>query len=282
MKIALASGKGGTGKTTLSVALALASADPVQLLDCDVEEPNSHLFLNTKDTEKRGVTTPVPVIDQDACTHCGACARFCEFNALAALPSKTMVFADLCHGCGGCMRICPEHAISEEGKSIGTVSIETQDHITFIQGLMNIGVAMAPPVIRAVKDHIDPNKTVIIDCPPGTSCSLITAVTGVDYAILVTEPTPFGLHDLSLAVETMRVLNIPFGVAINRSDSGDNRVVKYCESENIPVLLEIPESRNVAEAYSRGKSLIDALPEMKPALQSMMTRIEQLTQGSTK
>jgi MinD superfamily P-loop ATPase len=274
MQIAIASGKGGTGKTTLSIALAQAWDGPVQLLDCDVEEPNAALFLNLASTTEQAVSVPVPVVDSSRCTGCGQCSKICQFNALAVAGRTVLVFDDLCHSCGGCERICPEHAITEQPRSVGKIVRGQSGNIQFTEGRLNIGHAMAPPVIRAVKKAADPELPVLIDCPPGTSCPMITAVKGSDYVILVTEPTPFGLHDLILAVETVRLLNLPFGVLINRSDAGDNRVVEYCEKENIRLLLQIPESRKIAEAYSRGETLLSAAPELRPVFQEMVRTLQ--------
>ena len=274
MQIAIASGKGGTGKTTLSVALAQVWDGPVQLLDCDVEEPNAALFLNLENTTEQAVSVPVPVVDSSRCTGCGQCAKICQFNALAVAGKTVLVFDDLCHSCGGCARVCPEHAITEQPRSIGKIVRGQSGNIRFIEGRLKIGHAMAPPVIRAVKKAADPALPVLIDCPPGTSCPMITAVKGSDYVILVTEPTPFGLHDLTLAVETVRLLNLPFGVLINRSDAGDNRVVEYCEKENIRLLLQIPESRKIAEATSRGESILSSAPELRSTFQEMIQVIQ--------
>ncbi len=280
MKLAIASGKGGTGKTTLSVALALAADRPVSLLDCDVEEPNGHIFLRPQIEKRERVVVPVPVIDDEACTGCVQCSSFCQFNALVCLGSKTLVFPELCHSCGGCTKVCPTGAISEEDREIGSVECGHADGVDFIQGCLDVGHAMSPPVIRAVKHHIDPDTLTILDCPPGTSCPMITAVRDADVAVLVTEPTPFGLHDLKLAVETMRDLGLPFGVVVNRSDAGDDLVRRYCETEAIPILLEIPEDRRVAEAYSRGQSLLDAAPDLRPRLRDVLTAASQLQRGN--
>ena len=267
MQIAIASGKGGTGKTTLSIALAQAWDGPVQLLDCDVEAPNASIFLSLENSSEQAVTVPIPVVDSSRCTGCGKCAAICEFNALAVAGTSVLVFEELCHSCGGCARICPEGAITEQPRKIGAIRTGKIGTIQLTEGRLDIGRAMAPPLIRAVKKSADLKLPVLIDCPPGTSCPMITAVKNSDYVILVTEPTPFGLHDLTLAVETIRLLKIPFGVIINRSDSGDDRVVEYCEKENIHLLLQIPESRKIAEAYSRGETLLSAEPSLKKPLQ---------------
>ena len=273
MKIAIASGKGGTGKTTLSVALAQAWSGPVQLLDCDVEAPNASIFLGLENASEQTVSVPIPVVDSSRCTGCGKCAAVCEFNALAVAGKSVLVFEELCHSCGGCTRICPAQAITEQPRGIGKIRTGQFGTIRLAEGRLDIGRAMAPPLIRAVKKSADPALPILIDCPPGTSCPMITAMKGSDFAILVTEPTPFGLHDLVLAVETVRLLAIPFGVIINRSDSGDARVVEYCEKEKIRLLLQIPESRKIAEAYSRGETLLSAEPALKTPLQEIIRSI---------
>lgn len=274
MQIAIASGKGGTGKTTLSIALAQAWNGPVQLIDCDAEEPNAALFLRLENRTEEAVCVPIPSVDLSRCTGCGQCSTICKFNALAVAGKTVLVFDDLCHSCGGCARICPEHAITEQPHSVGKIVRGQSGNIQFTEGRLNVGHAMAPPVIRAVKKAADPKLPVLIDCPPGTSCPMITAVKGSDFVILVTEPTPFGLHDLTLAVETVRLLNLPFGVVINRSDAGDNRVVTYCKKEHIRLLLQIPESRKIAEAYSRGESILAAAPELAAALRTLLKEIQ--------
>ncbi len=278
MKIATASGKGGTGKTTVSVALAQAFETPVCLIDCDVEEPNSAFFLKPDPESRQDVTVPVPKINADVCTACGACSAFCVFNAIAVAGESAMVFPELCHSCGGCMKICPEHAITEEPVQVGEINRGTSGRITALEGRLKIGSAMAPPLIRAAKKAAPPGVPVLIDAPPGTSCPMITAVSGSDFVVLVTEPTPFGLNDLILAVETVRTLGIPFGVIINRSDSGDDRVVRYCEKEAIRILLQIPESRKIAEAYSRGDGLLSAEPELADRFREIIRNIESETE----
>lgn len=274
MKIAVASGKGGTGKTTLSVALALVAPQPVRLLDCDVEEPNGHIFLKLENMVTEPVTVLVPDIDEEICTACGECAKICQFNAIISFGTKAMVFTELCHSCGGCVRVCPSGAITEIPKRIGSIDFGTTGQITLIQGLLDVGHAMSTPLIRAVKGIGDHEMLTIIDCPPGTSCPMIAAVRDADFVLLVTEPTPFGLHDLKLAVETVSELGIPFGVIVNRADAGDSRVFDYCTQENIPVLLKIPENRGVAEAYSRGESILSAMPDLKGALLDVLHWIE--------
>ncbi len=276
--IAVASGKGGTGKTTVAVSLAMAlrrPGCPVRLLDCDVEEPNCHIFIkpNVEKTESVGI--PVPVVDEARCNACGACGEVCQYSAIVSLKTKPLVFADLCHGCGGCAKVCPTGAIREEPRQIGVVEIGHSDGIGFVRGCLDVGHPMSPPLIRAVKKHIGSDGITIIDCPPGTSCPVIAAIRGSDYVLLVTEPTPFGLHDLKLAVETVRTLGLPFGVVINRADAGDSRTREYCASEGIRILLEIPEIRRVAEAYSRGQSALEAVPELGKAFRKLPEAIQQ-------
>lgn len=274
--IAIASGKGGTGKTTLAVNLAGLMQGPVTYVDCDVEEPNGHIFLNPGIEHSATVTIPVPHVDRDKCTGCGRCVGACRFNALACVKGTVIVFSELCHGCGGCMLACPEQAISEQGHEIGVVEKGHANGVGFIQGRLNIGVPMSPPLIRAAKEAAPYEGTVIIDAPPGTSCPVIAAIKDCDFVVLVTEPTPFGLHDLILAVETVRKLDIAFGVAINRCDNGDDRVLTYCKREKIPVLAEIPDDRRVAEAYSRGEIAIEAVPEMRAIFQQLERQINSL------
>ncbi len=263
LKIAIASGKGGTGKTTVSANLAGALGRGTQILDCDVEEPNACIFLNPHFTESVPVCLSVPVVALDKCTGCGLCSRICRYNAIAILNNKAVVFPEMCHACGGCFLVCPEKAITETDRSIGVIERGDAGPVEFIHGRLSIGEVSSPPLIRAVKNYTNPDKITIVDCPPGTSCPVIAAVRHSDLVILVTEPTPFGLHDLKLAVDMTRELKIPFGVIINRVGSGDERVHEYCREEGIPIILEIPDDRRIAVAYSQGSLIIDALPEYK-------------------
>ncbi len=273
MIIAVASGKGGTGKTTVALNLAAVRKDPVLLLDCDVEEPNCHIFLNPEiDTTER-FTLPYPVVDESRCNGCGECSRICQYNAIVTLKSKPLVFQELCHGCGGCTEICPEKAITEGKREIGTVSSGTWRHIAFVQGLLDVGQTLSPPLIRAVKQRSATNGITIIDCPPGTSCPVIAAVNKSDYVVLVSESSPFGLHDLDLAVETMRKLGLNFGVVINRASSMDNSVADYCRNERIPILMEIPDDRRAAETYSQGGLLIESVPGFRELFEGLYKRI---------
>lgn len=260
MKIAIASGKGGTGKTTVAVALALSAPGPVRLLDCDVEEPNCHIFLKPEIQRSESVGILVPSVDEAKCNSCGECGKICQYHAIVSLKTKPLVFPELCHGCGGCAKVCPTGAIKEVEREIGVVEEGTRNGVAFVQGRLNIGHPMSPPLIRAVKRRATDDCLNIIDCPPGTSCPVIAAVKDSDFVLLVTEPTPFGLHDLKLAVETVRELRLPFGVIINRSTIGDKRVAKYCYDQGIRILMYISEDRRIAEAYSRGEVITEALP----------------------
>jgi MinD superfamily P-loop ATPase len=262
MILAIASGKGGTGKTTVAVNLARAFESEVQLLDCDVEEPNAHLFLRGGAPAEEIVTLPVPEFDETLCDSCGECGRFCAYHAILAFLSKPVLIPEMCHSCGGCMLVCPRKAIREVERRVGVIRETRSQNIHLISGSLDVGGAMSPPLIRAVKDRIRAGTPAIIDSPPGTSCPVIAALRGADFVLLVTEPT-FGLHDLTLAVETVRTMGIPFSVAVNRVGIGDDRVHRYCREEGIPILLEIPDDRRIAEAYSRGELIVEALPEYR-------------------
>jgi len=273
MRLAIASGKGGTGKTTVAVNLAACIPEPVMLLDCDVEEPNCHVFLSPEIDRTERCTLPYPVVDDSRCTRCGACSALCQYNAIVSLKTRTMVFPELCHGCGGCAEICPERAITEARREIGTISAGSGRGLSFGQGLLDVGQTMSPPLIRGVQRRAADEGTTILDCPPGTSCPVITAVRGSDYVVLVAESSPFGLNDLKLAVETMRLMGIPCGCVINRANPLERRVADYCRQERIPVLAEIPEDRKAAEAYARGLLLAEALPDFRERFETLYRRI---------
>jgi MinD superfamily P-loop ATPase len=278
MILAVASGKGGTGKTLVSTSLALSleGQSPVQLLDCDVEEPNAHILLRPTITSSRPVLVPVPKVDRDKCTYCRVCSEACPYNAIAVMGKNVLVFPELCHGCGVCSYVCPEEAISEEGREIGVVEEGRAGEVRFVHGRLAIGEAMAPPVIRAVKQRADRSSTVIIDVPPGTSCPVVEAVRGSDFCLLVTEPTPFGLHDLALAVELATKLEVPCGVVINRAGSGDQEVERYCAHQHIPVLLKIPLDRQIAELYCRGQTLVAGMPSWRKAFRDLLDSTRRL------
>ena len=256
MIISVASGKGGTGKTTVATNLAF-SIGKTQFLDCDVEEPNANIFINAKINKKEDISLSIPNIDKEKCNYCRKCSDFCAYNALAVVGLNVLVFPELCHSCGGCGLVCPKDAINWDNRIIGKIEHGKSKDIDFYQGILNIGEMQAVPVIKALKRKIGKNKNVIIDVPPGTSCPVIESINSSDYCILVTEPTPFGLHDLKLAVEVVRHLNISFGVIINRDGIGDNKVETFCKSENIPILLKIPERKKIANLYSKGVALVN-------------------------
>ena len=277
MIVTIASGKGGTGKTTVATNLALVSPG-AQYIDCDVEEPNGHLFLNPEITETVAVGLPVPQLDETRCTACGLCARACEFNALALIGEKIMVFPDLCHGCGTCFYVCPEKALGESSKEIGRLECGSAaglvgERLEFAHGVSNIGNPLTPPIIKQVKKLARPDRFVIMDSPPGTSCPMVQTLLGADFCVLVTEPTPFGLNDLELAVGVARRLAIPCGIVINRADSGDQRIRQFCAEEKLPVLLEIPFDRDLAFAYSKGEAAVSASPALARQFRNLYQRI---------
>ncbi|KPK73221.1 (4Fe-4S)-binding protein [candidate division WOR_3 bacterium SM23_60] len=280
MVVSVASGKGGTGKTTVATSLALAIRKETQFLDCDVEEPDAHIFMKPRFNKSLVVSIPVPNVDKSQCDFCGKCAQICAYNALAVLEDEVLIFAHLCHGCGGCSLLCPQKAIGEVNREIGIVEIGNSGDLQFAHGKLNIGEVMSSPLIRAVKEHIDINKAVIIDAPPGTSCPVIEVIKDTDFCILVTEPTPFGLNDLILAVEVVRKLKIPCGVVINRADLGDEKVALYCEETNIPVLMRIPFDRGIAVLYSRGIPLVEEKREYVESFQEMYDVIKKIVHAS--
>ncbi|MBD3414098.1 MAG: P-loop NTPase [Candidatus Aminicenantes bacterium] len=275
MIISIASGKGGTGKTTVAVSLAssLGQNRELSFFDCDVEEPNASFFLKPNITTSIPVLSPVPEINESKCTFCGQCAEICEYNALAVLKDQVMVFPELCHGCGGCQLLCPEGAIQEKGRRIGVIEHGDTNSIRFTQGILDVGQVLSPPLIREVKTTLKPESLNIIDAPPGTSCPTIESVKGSDYCVLVTEPTPFGLNDLEISVNVLKQLKIPYGVVLNRAGIGNDDVIHFCEKENIDILMEIPMDKNIAKAYSRGEVISETFPEFQDRFIRMFERI---------
>lgn len=279
MILSVASGKGGTGKTTVAVnlALALSQTDQVQFIDCDVEEPNAHFFLKPKIETSREVLVQVPEVIEERCTYCGRCAEVCAYKAIAVVKKAVLIFPELCHGCGGCSLFCPEKAIKEIGQRIGMMETGYSDYgLSFVQGRLDIGQAKSPPLIREIKKNIDPGQLVIIDSPPGTSCPMVESVKKSDFCLLVTEPTPFGLNDLKLSVETIRMMKIPLGVVINRAGIGDSGLEEYCQQEKIPILMKIPFDREIAVAYSEGITIWEVKPAFREKFVSLVARIKDM------
>ena len=266
MKIAIASGKGGTGKTIIATNLAYyvgLLGQKVQYLDCDAEEPNGHIFLKPKITRSQKVNVDIPKVDLKKCTGCGKCGEICQYSAIICLKENVLTFEQLCHSCGGCMRVCPVDAIKPKPLNIGDIEFGKAGDVNFVHGKLHIGHVRTPSLIKEVKNHIKENCLAIIDVPPGTSCPVVEAVKGADFVLLVTEPTPFGLNDLKLAVELLREMNLPFAIVINRYGIGNDEVEKYCKVENIDIALKLPDDRRIAEAYSSGRIVLDVLNEYK-------------------
>ena len=280
MHIVVASGKGGTGKTTVATSLALVAAEQesVRFMDCDVEAPNAGLFLNPALDTRKEVGILIPEIDESTCTFCGKCTEVCQFHAIAVVGKKTLVFPELCHGCGSCALVCPENAISERLDVMGVLESGPAIHnIDFAQGVMNIGEPMAVPIIRELKkwEVANPPPIEIRDAPPGASCPVVETIRGADFVLLVTEPTPFGLHDLKQVAEIIRELGLPTGVIINRDGIGDNAVQEYCDQSVIPILMRIPMDRQIAEGIAQGHPLLEIKPELGPAFSEMLAQIVQ-------
>ncbi len=278
MIISIASGKGGTGKTLVATSLALALKDRerLQLVDCDVEEPNAHIFMKPVITYSEAVSIPVPAVAEDTCSYCGKCAEVCAYNAIAVIGRHVLVFPELCHGCGACSYLCPEKAISEHRKEIGVIETGRSDGTAFANGKLAVGEAMAPPIIREVKSRINNNGTVIVDVPPGTSCPVVESVKGSDFCLLVTEPTPFGLNDLALAVKMVRALDVSCGVVLNRAGEGDSQIEEHCRKERIPVMLTIPLDTDIARLYSRGITLVDGMPQWRESFVRLFNQVEEM------
>jgi MinD superfamily P-loop ATPase len=292
MKITIASGKGGTGKTTVAVNLAWTLAQSgrtVSLLDCDVEEPNDHLFLNPEFTNSEPVTVPKPVLNQDRCTGCGRCAEICAYNAIAVIKGNVLIFPELCHACGACSLLCPEQALREEPFPIGTVEFgifrgsSGERSFTFSHGVLNVGESIAPKVIQAVKNTAPRETTrggeriTLIDASPGTACPVVQSLKDSDACILVTEATPFGLHDLKLALALSLQMRIPTGIVINRSGGDDSLIDTYARSQSVPVIGRIPFRREYAERYSRGEILARGDSHLQEQLLEIFERIVALS-----
>jgi MinD superfamily P-loop ATPase len=275
MIISVASGKGGTGKTTVATNLALSVETHVTFLDCDVEEPNAHLFIHPDFKRNETITAPVPQVDENKCTLCGKCAEICQYKAIVVIGETVLPFPELCHSCGGCMEVCPERAITEAGRNLGVIEAGYRNGLEFVHGRLRVGEAMSPPLIREVRAYAHMDTLTIIDAPPGTSCPVIAAMKGADFVLLVTEPTPFGLHDLKLAVGAVKILGIPCGLVINRADMGDDKVMAYAKEEDLPVLMEIPFDRRIAEIYSVGWVLVEVMPDWKKRFLELYDRIQE-------
>jgi MinD superfamily P-loop ATPase len=282
VKIAVASGKGGTGKTSVAVNLAVSLPESVQLLDCDADEPNVHTLLPLTQEELQPVYTMVPEFDETKCTQSKNCSAFCPTHAIFVSDKGIKFFPELCIGCGGCILSCPSKAIREGQRRLGVLHRGvSQSGIEVIYGELDVGEPFVVPVIKAVKATANNSgdTIVLVDCPPGVSCPMVESVHGVDYCLLVTEPTPFGLHDLRLAVDTVRQLHIPLGVIVNRAGIGDQQVYTYCESEEIPVLLEIPHSRQIAELFSEGIPFAERMPNWQRKFTDLYQRIQEEVSG---
>ena len=276
MRIAIASGKGGTGKTTVSANLAFAAARHglrVAYIDCDVEEPNGHLFLKPEIHSSRAIGRLHPKVDEAKCTHCGLCGEICQYSAIVCVGQKVLTYPELCHACGGCSLVCRPGAITEVLEEMGTVETGTAGAIHFVQGTLHVGEAMSTPLIRQVKGKLAHEDLTIFDCPPGTSCPVIESVRGADLVLLVTEPTPFGLNDLKLAVEMVEALHLPLAVVINRAGTGDRKTHEFCSGRGIAIWAEIPDDRSVAESYSRAELAYTAVPGFRTAIDHLLERL---------
>jgi MinD superfamily P-loop ATPase len=274
MKIAVLSGKGGTGKTTVAASLARV-IKPSQYVDCDVEEPNGYVFLKPEFVNSVPVRVEVPTADQLLCTGCGECARVCQFNALAVIRGKPLVFPELCHHCGACFIVCKPKALTPELRTVGLV--ESDKEGTVLQGKLEIGEPVTIPVIIELKKHMRDDIPVILDSSPGASCTVVQTIDGCDYCILVTEPTPFGLHDLKIAVSLVRKIGIPFGVVINKAMDDNKSITDFCNKENIDIILEIPYSRQIAEEYSKGRLPVDGDVKWQAGFEIMFQKIKEKT-----
>jgi MinD superfamily P-loop ATPase len=286
MILAVASGKGGTGKTTVSAALASVWPAPVTAVDLDVEAPNLHLFLKPAIKAQITSSMAIPEIQDDRCTRCRICADICQFKAIGIFGDVVMTFPEMCHGCGACWALCPEKAVTPARRELGEILSGQSPQGEFIMGRLRVGEAMSPPLMRDVKRLLNRGgnaeaRDVIIDAPPGVSCPAINAVMDADVIVLVTEPTPFGLYDLTLARQAFAQLKIPMGVVVNRSDIGTRDVQAYCRKTGLPILAEIPFQRDIAEAYAQGEIIVDAVPATRPLFESLALKVVTLAGHET-
>jgi MinD superfamily P-loop ATPase len=280
MKVAIASGKGGTGKTMLTASLAVSWPRRVVAVDLDVEEPNLDLFLRPVFSGRREAVLEVPQVDEGACTFCRECAEFCQFKAISVLGSVVLVFPEMCHGCGGCIAVCPEGALHPGSRALGEISWGRAGTVEFLMGRLRVGEAMSPPLMRQVMGQLEGSLNaanpadVLIDAPPGVSCPAITAVIDSDVIVLVTEPTPFGAFDLKLAYEAFYPLGKPMSVVVNRAGLGNDEVHRFCRRVGLPILAEIPYERAIAEAYARGEIIAHSSPEMAALFAALAESIQ--------
>jgi MinD superfamily P-loop ATPase len=279
MRLGIASGKGGTGKTTIATNLARVASrngTSVAYLDCDVEEPNGQIFLQPTISWSKPVRVPSPRVDHELCDHCGDCGEICQYSAIVCLGNRVLVFPELCHSCGGCALVCAQSAITEVGREIASLVAGKSGAVQYLQGLLNIGEAMSPPVIRAVKAEAPRADLVIVDAPPGTSCPVVESIRDCDYVLMVTEPTPFGLHDLELALDMAQAVGKQCLVVVNRAGSYGSATTEFCRKRGVEIIAEFPEDRRVAEAYSKGVLASEAIPEFHDRFLSLLARIENL------
>lgn len=281
MIVAVASGKGGTGKTTVSASLCSVWDGPVTAVDLDVEEPNLHLFLCPEISGSAKALLEVPRLDEELCDACGKCSDVCQFKAISLFGDVLLAFPEMCHGCGACLEVCPRGALSPDHRELGEVLWGSAGELGFVMGRLRVGEAMSPPLMRAVKKRLNELEQerpgdVIIDCPPGVSCPAVNAVMDADVILLVSEPTPFGLYDFTLAWEAFGPLNKPMGAVINRAGLGDRKLAEFCRDKGIPILAELPFSREVAQTYSQGQIVAQATPELKRAFQELAVNTREL------
>jgi len=281
--VAVASGKGGTGKTTVTASLASLWEGPLIGVDLDVEEPNLHLFLHPILTGEETAHLTIPVVDEATCTYCGACSELCQFKAISVMGRLILTFPEMCHGCGGCLAVCPEKAITPGQRELGEITWGTAGRQGFLMGRLRLGEAMSPPLMRLVKARLEQmlaqtGGDAIIDAPPGVSCPAINAVIDSDVIVLVTEPTPFGFYDFQLAWEAFAPLNKPLGAVINRAGLGTGAIYEFCREKHLPILAEIPYDRAIAEAYARGRIIAQISPELQGTFVSLMAAIRGLAQ----